>query len=107
MTDNFSVAIENESKKAIQSVVVESEHFLAPGFMQRPFQGYQWESDQPLEPGQQLTLTKQAYPPAMQQTVFGRALVPQSVKFADSTEWKPEQYGECFDVFWREKDNPN
>jgi hypothetical protein len=106
VTDNFSLTIENKSKKAIRSVALESDHFLAPGFLQRPFQGYRWESDQPLAPGQQLALTKQAYAPAMQQTIFGWALVPQSVKFADGTEWKPEQYGECFNVFWRERGQP-
>jgi manganese oxidase len=106
VTENFSLTIQNQSAKAIQSIALEGDHFLSPGYMQRPFQGYRWEDDRPLAPGQQETLTRQAYAPAMQQTVFGWAFVPQSVRFGDGTEWKPEQYGECFDVFWREKDTP-
>jgi manganese oxidase len=106
VTDNFSLTIENESKRTIKSVALEADHFLAPGFLQRPFQGSRWESDQTIAPGQQLTLTLPAYAVAMQQTLLAWALVPQTVKFADGTEWKPEQYGECFDVFWREKDHP-
>lgn len=46
------------------------------------------------------------YPAALEQAVLGWAFLPSSVTFADGSGWKPEGEGECFDVFWREKDHP-
>jgi hypothetical protein len=104
--DNFSLTVENVSGKPIQSLTLESEHFLSPQYLHRPFEGHPWASDQPLEPGQQQTLQKKAYPPAVEQSVLGWVFFPETIKFADGSVWKPEQDGECFDVFWREKDHP-
>jgi len=105
-SDNFSLAIENISGKPIQRFTLESEHFLSPQYLHRPFEGHRWEDDQPLEPGQKQTLEKKAYPLAVQQSVLGWVFFPATIKFADGTVWKPEQDGECFDVFWREKEHP-
>jgi hypothetical protein len=104
--DNFSLTVENVSGKPIQSLTLESEHFLSPQYLHRPFEGHRWVSDQPMEPGEKQTLQKKAYPPAVEQSVLGWVFFPETIKFADGSVWKPEQDGECFDVFWREKDHP-
>jgi hypothetical protein len=102
----FSLSIENVSGKPIQSIVLESEHFLSPQYLHRPFEGSNWTSDRTLAPGQQLSLERKAYPPALALSILGWAFLPESVRFADGSTWKPERTGECFNVFWRDKDHP-
>ena len=41
-TENFSLTVENISEKAIQSFALESEHFLSPQYLHRPFEGRSW-----------------------------------------------------------------
>jgi hypothetical protein len=106
-SDKFSLTVENISGKPIQSFALESEHFLSPQYLHRPFADHRWTSDQPIAPGQRQTLERKAYPPAEQQTVFGWVFLPNAVKFADGSIWKPEREGECFNVFWRDAEHPH
>jgi hypothetical protein len=102
--DKFSLTVENISGKPVQNFALETEHFLAPQYLHPPFEGHRWTSDQPLAPHQQQTLEKKAYAPAAAHAVLGWAFYPATVTFADGTTWKPEQRGECFNIFWRDKD---
>lgn len=102
----FSVAVENVSGKEIQSLALESEHFLSPSYLHRPFAGHSWASSKPIAPGQKQTLEKPGYRAGIANSVMGWALFPQAIKFTDGTVWKPEQDGECFEVFWRDAEHP-
>jgi hypothetical protein len=104
--DKFSMTIENTSGKPIKSLALESDHFLSAQYLHRPFQDHQWTANQTIAPGQQYTLEKKAYPASEQQKILGWAFSPEAVTFADGTTWKPQQDGECFNVFWRDKDHP-
>jgi len=104
--DQFSLTVENISGKSIQSFTLESEHFLAPQYLRRPFQGHSWTGEQPVGPGQEQTLERKAFPPTEQQAVLGWVFMPDTVKFADGSVWRSEREGECFKVFWRDKDHP-
>jgi manganese oxidase len=104
--DKFSLTVENVSGKTIQSFVLESEHYLAPQYLHRPFEGHRWTWDQPLLPGQQQTLERKSFPSAAAKTVMGWVFFPQELKFADGTIWTPQQRGECFNVFWRDQEHP-
>jgi hypothetical protein len=42
----------------------------------------------------------------MAQSLLGWAFFPESVTFTDGSVWKPKQRGECFNVFWRDKEHP-
>jgi FtsP/CotA-like multicopper oxidase with cupredoxin domain len=105
-TEQFSLTLENVSGKTIQSFALESEQFLAPQYLHRPFQGHLWGWEQPLAPGQQQTLSRKAYSPSEQQTILGWVFVPDAVTFSDGSVWKPESDGECFKVFWRDNEHP-
>jgi hypothetical protein len=108
--ENFAVTVENTSDKPIRSFALESEHFLAPQYLHRPFQGHRWTwertGDQSLAHGQQQTLERKAYSAGEGQSVLGWAFFPDTIKFADGSVWKPQQRGECFNVFWRDKEHP-
>jgi Multicopper oxidase len=104
--EKFSLGIENMSGKPIDSFVLESEHFLAPQYLHRPFEGHQWVGDRPVAPGQRGVLERKAYPAALAQAIQGWVFFPDSVKFADGSVWTPQGRGECFEVFWRDKEHP-
>jgi hypothetical protein len=102
-----SLTVENMSGKPIQSFVLESEHFLSPQYLHRPFEGHRWIWDQAVAPGQRQVLQQKSYPLAAQQGVLGWVFFPDTVKFADGSVWKPERRGECFNVFWRDPEHPS
>ena len=107
VSDQFSLTLENISGKTIQSVGIESAQFLAPQYLRRPFQAHLWSWDHPLAPGQQQILQRNSYPPAEQQSVQGWVFTPDTITFSDGSVWKPEHDGECFKVFWQDKDHPD
>ncbi len=104
--DKFSLIVENISGKLIQSFAVESEHFLSPEYLHRPFEGHRWTSDQPLAPGETRSLEKKAYSANISQGILGWVFLPDTIKFADGGVWKPAQEGECFNIFWRQQEHP-
>jgi hypothetical protein len=104
--DKYSVTIENASGKLIQNVVLESEHFLSPQYLHRPFEEHRWIANHPMEPGQQQTVEKKAYSQSAGQNILGWVFLPDLVTFADGSIWKPERNGECFNVFWQDKTHP-
>jgi manganese oxidase len=106
-TDKFSLTIENVSGKAIQSVILESEHFLSPQYLHRPFEGHRWTWDRTVAAGERQAIERQAYAPVLAQSVQGWVFFPDAVTFADGSVWKPTGVGECFNVFWRDKDHPS
>jgi Multicopper oxidase len=103
----FSLTVENISGKPIQSFVLESEHFLSPQYLHRPFEQHRWVWDQPVAPGRSQTLERKSYAQAAGQSVLGWVFFPETIKFADGSAWKPDRDGECFDVFWRDKEHPH
>jgi manganese oxidase len=105
--EKFSLTIENASGKPIESVALDSDHFLSPQYLHRPFEGSRWTWEQPMAPGQKQVLEKKAYPPAVEQSVLGWVILPVAVKFADGSVWNPQRDGECFGIFWRDQDHPN
>jgi hypothetical protein len=104
--EKFSLSVENASGKPIQSFVVEAEHFLSPEYLHRPFESHRWDSTQPLAAGGTQSLEKKAYPASISQSVLGWVFLPETIKFADGSVWKPERVGECFNIFWHEKEHP-
>jgi hypothetical protein len=105
--EKFSLTIENDSGKPIESLALESEHLLAPQYLHRPFEGHVWTWDRPIAPGQQQVLERQSYPAALGKAIPGWVFFPETIKFADGSVWKPEREGECFNVFWRDEEHPH
>jgi manganese oxidase len=99
---NLSAIVKNTSSKPIARMNLMSEMFLAPQDLRRPYDP-QWTSTQPIAPGQEGTLDKIGYSQESEQRVFGWALFPTLIKFADGSGWSPNQEGECFATFWRDE----
>ena len=102
---NLSVTVKNTSSRPIARMNLMSEMFLAPQDLRRPYNP-QWTSTQPIAPEQEATLNKIGYSQASEQGVFGWALFPTLIKFADGSEWTSQQEGECFAAFWRDQQHP-
>jgi manganese oxidase len=104
--DKYKLTVRNTSGKQIKSFLLGFEHYVAPQYMRRPFAN-SWSSTQPLEPGAEETLAMKAYMGNATQKLLGWVLIPTKVTFEDGTSWLPQQRGECFGVFWRDKEHPD
>jgi hypothetical protein len=82
------------------------EHFAAPNFLQHPFKDG-WVSTGPLDVGAEQTLEMKAYAANGAQNLLGWVLLPSRINFEDGSVWSPKERGECFGVFWRDKDHPD
>lgn len=102
----YSVTIKNVSGKTINSIGLSFEHLLTPQYLHRPFKN-DWDSSQALPAGQEITLERPGYLPAMARTIAGWVLMPSSIQFQDGSRWTPQQADECFKIFWRDKDHPD
>lgn len=102
--EQFNLTISNSSGKPIGNLVVTSEMFMAPQDLRRPFDA-QWSSSNRLLPGQEEVLKKPGVPAATAQNVLGWAFFPSLVKYADGSTWRPADEGECFKIFWRDKEH--
>ena len=101
----FTVTVKNSSGKPIRNLTVTAEDFLAPQDLRRPFD-FIWTSTSPIPPNQEQTIEKPAYPEASARAVHGWAFLPTSITYTDGTRWHPKNDGECFKVFWQDKDHP-
>jgi len=105
--EKFTVELQNSSQKPIRRLILTSEYFLGPQYLHRPFTDANWSSSQPLQPGQQQVLEKKAYATPTSKQILGWVLFPSIINYEDGTTWKPEQDGECFQIFWRDREHPN
>lgn len=103
---NLSVIVKNTSSKPIARMNLMSEMFLAPQDLRRPYNP-QWTSTQAIAPGQESALDKIGYSHESEQRVFGWAIFPTLIKFADGSAWSPQREGECFAAFWRDEEHPH
>jgi hypothetical protein len=101
----FTVTVKNTSPKTIGSVVATFDHFVAPQYRRRPYSN-QWKWTKTIEPGQEQTFEMPGYLPGFSNQIAAWALLPHTVIYQDSSNWRPQQEGECFKVFWRDKEHP-
>jgi hypothetical protein len=97
--------VKNTSAKAITSMILAPEMFLAPNDLRKPFNS-EWKSAKPIAPGQEQTLEKPGIHADSAQAVMGWVFFPTSVRYEDGTTWRPEHEGECFNVIWRDAQHP-
>lgn len=102
--NKFKLTVRNVSGKKIKNFSVTYEHYVAPQYLLRPFSS-NWGSKAPLAPGAEQTLEMPAYNANGGQSLLAWVLMPSSVTFEDGSTWRPQERGECFAVFWRDKDH--
>jgi hypothetical protein len=100
----FFVTVKNVGAKPIRNLQVAYDHLMAPQYRRRPFND-QWSWAGPIEPGQEKKFEMPGYLPGHADDILGWALFPKAVTYRDST-WRPQQDGQCFHVFWRNKEEP-
>jgi hypothetical protein len=103
MRDASAVTIRNTGSKTIRRVTLLSGYIVSAQHLQPLLVA--WFSPGPAPPGQVQTITvgKELF---HGESGLGVAFFPSSVIYQDGTEWKPDQLGECFRVYWRNKDHP-
>jgi FtsP/CotA-like multicopper oxidase with cupredoxin domain len=99
-----AITLRNVSGKQIERMSLMSELLLAPQYLRRPHDA-EWAVPEPIQAGGEQTLTRGGYLQGNDQ-IMGRVFFPESIVFGDGTTWIPKQEGECFDVFWRDKEHP-
>ncbi len=102
--DKFKLTVKNNSAKAIKSLTVASETFLAPQDLRLPFNA-QWTFPQIL-PGHEETAEKPALRAESAHSILGWVFFPSSIQYEDGTTWQPEQEGECFSATWQDPQHP-
>jgi hypothetical protein len=104
--DTFSLTVKNTGYKPIVNVSIISEMFLAPQDLRRPY-NFEWSSTKTITPTEEHTIAKPGVRAASAQSVLGWVFFPYSVKYADGSIWRAQTEGECFHVFWRDKQHPD
>jgi FtsP/CotA-like multicopper oxidase with cupredoxin domain len=103
--EKYKLTVKNISGKKIKSYGLTFEHFAAPYFLQHPYKD-SWVSQEFLAPGGEQTLEMKAYANGGKD-LLGWVLLPSRINFEDGSVWSPQERGECFAVFWRDKDHPD
>jgi Multicopper oxidase len=103
---DHTLTVQNTSGKAIKQLVISFDHFIAPQYLHQPFD-HTWIASSPLAPGAKETLTRKPYLGGAEHSILGWALFPYAITYGDGTTWSPQHTGECFQMYWRDKDHPD
>ena len=106
-SDKFSVEVQNSSGKKVRTFSLQSEYLLSPQDLHRPFTDAAWSSAESLPAGEKRAMEKKAYAADKNKQIAAWVLFPRTVEYEDGSSWKPQQEGECFQVFWRDPDHPD
>jgi multicopper oxidase len=101
----LKVTVKNNGPKTIDKLVVEFDHLMSPQSRRRPYM-HEWTWTQPIEPGRERTFEMSGYLPDSTNRILGWALSPRTIAYEDGSNWNPLDDGECFEVYWRDKDHP-
>jgi manganese oxidase len=103
VAETSRVRVRNIGRKPIRQVSLLSGYLVNSLELQPLFVA--WSSDQPTQPGQEQTVMVGS-DLFSNGSNLGVAFYPGRVVYQDGTEWKPRQLGECFKIYWRDKDHP-
>jgi len=100
--NELSVTVRNTSPKTIERLVLTPGAFLSRMDLRTSLTP--WMSNDPILPGKELTLKSNNF--YQSGGIMGWALIPYQIVYADGSKWSPHQSGECFHVYWRDKEQP-
>jgi FtsP/CotA-like multicopper oxidase with cupredoxin domain len=104
LASTAEIRIKNISSKPIRRVEILSALLVTPAQLQ-PLPFFGWSSNQPIDPNQERTL--RVYQELFHNDkALGPVFFPSRVVYQDGSEWKPEKTGDCFTVYWRDKQHP-
>jgi hypothetical protein len=96
----LSVTMRNTSKKTIARMVLTPGAFLSRMDLRTSLTP--WISNDPIAPGEQRRLKSNNF--YQSGGIMGWALFPYQIVYTDGSKWEPQQHGECFRVYWRDKE---
>ena len=99
----LSVTVRNTSKKTIQHLILTPGAFLSRMDLRTSLTP--WMSNTPIGPGQEQSLKANNF--YQSRGILGWALSPYQIVYTDGSKWNPQQSGECFHVFWRDREHPS
>ena len=103
--DKFRVTVKNVGSKPIKSVTVRFDHMMAAQYRRRPYEPF-WIWTKPIQPGEEQTFEMQGYLHNLAATVPGWVLFPQAITYQDGSTWQLKDDGQCYQIYWRDKDHP-
>jgi hypothetical protein len=101
----LTVTVKNVGPDTAEKLVVDFDHLTSSQSRHRPY-AHQWTWTDPIEAGAEHTFEMPGYLPDFTNRILGWALFPGAIIYKDGKKWTPEQDGDCFEVFWRDKDHP-
>lgn len=102
----FRITVKNVSSKPISKLTVNFDHMMSRQYRRRPFNNF-WNWNTVIQPGQEQTFEVPGFPGTSADNVFGWVLFPRTVSFQDGSNWQLHDDNQCFQVFWRDKDQPS
>jgi manganese oxidase len=103
MAETSTVRVKNVGPKPIRQVSLLSAYVV--NVLQVEPLLVAWFSPGPVKPGQEQTI-----PVGSELFSKGRnlgiAVFPTRIVYEDGTEWKPREAGDCFQIFWQNKEHP-
>ncbi len=100
--NELSVTVRNTSPKTIERLVLTPGAFLSRMDLRTSLTP--WMSNAPILPEKELKLKSNNF--YQSGGIMGWALIPYQIVYADGSKWSPHQSGECFHVYWRDKEQP-
>ena len=101
----FRITVKNVSSKPISKLTVNFDHLMSRQYRRRPFDNF-WNWNTSIPPGEERTFEVPGYPGNSANSIFGWVIFPRTVFFQDGTSWQLHDDNQCFQVFWRDNDQP-
>ncbi|HLJ89805.1 MAG TPA: multicopper oxidase domain-containing protein [Candidatus Angelobacter sp.] len=97
-----AIRVRNSTLKPIREISLLSGYMIGPAVEPLVLA---WNSDDPIPPGQDRPIEVGTEMFAAKKNL-GVAFFPSHILYEDGSEWKPQHLGDCFRIYWREKDHP-
>ncbi len=101
---SFQMELKNLSGKPIKQISLESDIVVGLNHLNKVQED--WKAPLPLGPQQSTDFTMPKQMPHTE-SILGWVVYPQSVTFADGSQWTPQERGECMRIYWRDQKHQN
>ena len=102
--EDLSLTVKNNSSKTISKVILATGMFLSRLDLRSSMTSWMLTKPLPPEQTQELTSKNSLHG---SQALLGWSFYPRMVEYTDGSKWEPKSPGECFQIFWRDKDHPD
>jgi FtsP/CotA-like multicopper oxidase with cupredoxin domain len=101
---SFQMQLKNLGEKPIQQLSLESDIVIGLNHLNKVQES--WKVTLPLGAKQSARIEMPKQMPHTE-SILGWVVYPLALKFADGTQWSPQERGECMRIYWRDAKHPN